>query len=53
MPQKNYRQAKRNREETRKKRKQEKIDRKLQKSAEPAAGDPVAPPSEDATKAPQ
>lgn len=42
----NYRQAKRNREDARKKRQQEKLDRKLNKPAEPTAADPAAPLAE-------
>ncbi len=45
----NYRQAKRNREDSRKKRQQEKLERKLSKGAapQPAADTPVTPADSD------
>lgn len=44
MPKQNYRQAKRNREETRKKRQLEKRQKKLNKPEDPAADAPATTP---------
>lgn len=53
MPIRNYRQAKRNREDARKKRQQQKLDRKLNRGpADPAPEAPATPPSGSAEETP-
>jgi hypothetical protein len=44
MRKQNYRQAKRNREETRKTKQQQKLERKLNRAADPATPADAAPP---------
>jgi hypothetical protein len=52
MATRNYRQAKRAREETRKKRKQEKLERKQSRGTEPVPGTDEAAPVVDVPKDP-